>query len=69
MIKVKLDKELSNSDLAEDVKEDTLENRKIPKYSKKDFKDLIDQVTSEYSLAYWFMKPKWEGRVGFSLKP
>ena len=57
--KKKLDKELSNSDLAEDVKEDTLENRKL-ECSKRDFKDLIDQVTSEYTLAYWFMKPKWD---------
>lgn len=55
----KLDKELSNSDLAEDVKEDTLENRKL-EYSKRDFKDLIDQTVSEYTLAYWFMKPKWD---------
>lgn len=57
--KKKLDKELSNSDLAEDVKEDTLENRKL-ECSKRDFKDLIDQIVSEYTLAYWFMKPKWD---------
>lgn len=57
--KKKLDKELSNSDLAEDVKEDTLENRKL-ECSKRDFKDLIDQTVSEYTLAYWFMKPKWD---------
>lgn len=28
--------------------------------SKQDFKDLIEQVNSEYQLAWWFMKPKWD---------
>ena len=28
--------------------------------SKQDFTDLIDQVQSEYSLGWWFMKPKWD---------
>jgi hypothetical protein len=28
--------------------------------SKRDFKDLIAQIESEYQLAYWFMKPKWD---------
>lgn len=39
--------------------DDSLESRK-EKYKKMNFKDLIDQVESEYTLSYWFMKPKWD---------
>lgn len=27
---------------------------------KRDFTDLIEQIQSEYTLAWWFMKPKWD---------
>lgn len=29
-------------------------------HSKRDFKELIDQVVSEFNVSYWFMKPKWD---------
>jgi hypothetical protein len=28
--------------------------------SKRDFADLIEQVQSEYNMAWWFIKPKWD---------
>lgn len=46
-------------DVTEDVAEDSLEAEKKV-LSKTNFKDLIAQIESEYTLSYWFMKPKWD---------
>jgi len=51
-------KEIEN-DVTEEVAEDSLEAENAS-LSKTDFKDLIDQIDSEYTLSYWFMKPKWD---------
>lgn len=48
-----------SNDVEDEAIENTLEARKS-KYAKTNFKVLIDQVCSEYTLGYWFMKPKWD---------
>ena len=49
-------KEILESSVYEDL---SLEEKNM-KNSGRNFKELIDQINSEFNISYWFMKPKWE---------
>lgn len=55
--KAKKDTEMEGGDDSDE--DDSLET-KVNKLKNVNFKDLIDQIESEYTLSYWFMKPKWD---------
>lgn len=57
--RVKTDVADESMDNTDDLEDDSLEAKK-EKLKSRNFQDLIKQVESEYTLAYWFMKPKWD---------
>lgn len=58
--KSKKTKKIKDDVVEKDTAEDNSLEAENAVLSKTNFRDLIDQVESEYQLSYWFMKPKWD---------